>query len=379
MQKKLIAAAVAALASSAAMAQVTLYGVADAAYFGLNQERVPTGGAAGQLVEAKTSGVVGGLLSGSRLGVKVEDDIGGGMKGVVVYESAINIDSSSTAAGNSGMFGFTRQSYVGLTGGFGRVSLGRQYAPGYFAALASDGFAGAAISPQSALSAGASMMITPNSGARVDNSINYVSNSMGGVTLNVLYGMGETADTSNVTAAGTTSKSNQRVGIGAQGKFGPVTVDAVYETRENALATNGTQTQDEYLIGAAFNAGFATFGASYQVKELDGGAVTPAVTAGNDSELVSVSAVVPVGAGNIHVGYAMLTRDTAIESEVTALTVAYTHALSKKTTAYVGYSQAESNENATAITSATGLGGPLGAIVANGTNSVLAAGLRVVF
>jgi len=373
MQKKLIAAAVAALASTGAMAQVTLYGVADAAWFARSADV----GAGATSTEAKVSGIYNGILSGSRLGVKVEDDIGGGMKGVAVYESAVNIDANGTAAGSSGLFGITRQSYVGLTGGFGRVSLGRQYGAGYFAPGASDGFASAAIAPQSALSVAAGMNITSNSAARIDNSINYVSPALGPVTLNLLYSMGETADQTGFGAAGTTSKTNQRVVAGVQGKFGPVTVDAVYDTKENANAgTNGTTTQDEYFVGAAFNAGFAIFGATFQNKETD--PVAPATaTVGLSWDLWTASVIVPIGAGNIHLGYGELTNDTAIENKVTNLSIAYTHALSKKTTAYVGYSQAEGGDTGTASLT---LGGPLGTpLVANGTNSVLAAGMRVVF
>lgn len=116
----LTAAAAACSASGAAFAQsssVTLYGIADAGVsYQSHVQSVP--GQGGSLF-----GVTSGGLSGSRWGIRGVEDLGGGLKGIFVLESGFNIDTGTSAQGNR-LFG--RQSYVGLQGDFGAVTLGRQ-------------------------------------------------------------------------------------------------------------------------------------------------------------------------------------------------------------------------------------------------------------
>lgn len=77
MQKKLIALAIAGLASSAAFAQtnVQIYGIMDM-------------GVANVKADGRSSGwkIDNGLLSGSRVGFKGEEDLGGGLKALFTVE-----------------------------------------------------------------------------------------------------------------------------------------------------------------------------------------------------------------------------------------------------------------------------------------------------
>jgi hypothetical protein len=89
MQKKIIALAVAGLASGAALAQtnVTIYGIADAAYVYSSGDPGNTRGVAGSpgvgINGTNTfSGIQSGMLSGSRLGFKGEEALGNGLKAV---------------------------------------------------------------------------------------------------------------------------------------------------------------------------------------------------------------------------------------------------------------------------------------------------------
>jgi predicted porin len=85
MQKKIIALAIAGLASTAAFAQsnVTIYGVVDAAY-------VYTGVNGGNTLNTNeshsqdTSLIQSGQLDGSRIGLKGTEDLGNGLKAVFV-------------------------------------------------------------------------------------------------------------------------------------------------------------------------------------------------------------------------------------------------------------------------------------------------------
>src|SRR5574343_978134 len=111
MQKKIIALALAGLASTAAFAQsnVTIYGRMDLGAVYRDGNSGGVNGVAGQYEFAS------GVGSGSRIGFKGVEDLGNGLKAVFQSEFGIGIDQtkdSSSAASWS-----NRNSYVGLAGG----------------------------------------------------------------------------------------------------------------------------------------------------------------------------------------------------------------------------------------------------------------------
>lgn len=114
--KQVFALGVIAMASSFACAQtssVQLYGIVDAAVRHTNHE-----GTTGD--QSKTQ-MVGGGMSQSRWGINVTEDLGGGLKAIANLENRVNIDDGSVSTP------FFQQSWVGLQGGFGRLTMGRQY------------------------------------------------------------------------------------------------------------------------------------------------------------------------------------------------------------------------------------------------------------
>ena len=123
--KKLFALGAIALASGSAFAQaststssVQLYGIVDVAYRYTNNEGATGNGSLNQLV--------GGGMSQSRWGINVNEDLGNGLKALVNLENRFTADNGATAGGypNGSYF---QQSWVGLQGEFGRVTMGRQY------------------------------------------------------------------------------------------------------------------------------------------------------------------------------------------------------------------------------------------------------------
>jgi predicted porin len=128
MQKKLLALAVAgALVPAAAMAQssVEIYG-----RFNLGFDTWKATGSAGGAATDFESRVR--VVDGSsRLGFRINESLGGGLRAFGVMESGVNVDAGGTAGqggqtnASSGTFA-TRDSYVGLGGGWGDVRLGRQ-------------------------------------------------------------------------------------------------------------------------------------------------------------------------------------------------------------------------------------------------------------
>ncbi|GLW61088.1 hypothetical protein Hthe01_14370 [Hydrogenophilus thermoluteolus] len=313
MQKKLIALAVAGLVAAPAMAQsnVTIYGVADA-YFGFGSDD-----------NDDISAINSGGLAGSRIGFKGSEDLGNGLKAVFTLEQGYAIDTGK-ASPSVGDSVFSRQAWVGLQGSFGTVSLGRQYAPGYFVADYDALLSSSAISPQSTLSVLNGMTITPNSPARWDNSVKYTG-SFDAVNVQAIYSMG----TTEVAPSGVSD--DDKYGLSAAYANGPVNVGVIYH---NVGGTGTNPDQKEWLIGAGYDFGAAKVVGSYQ-KVSDSGNVRDL-----DAKLWNLGVIVPMGGGNIHVAYAQSDVDfpnMGENWEPSSYTLAYTYPFSKRTTAYAGY------------------------------------------
>lgn len=323
MQKKIIALAIAGLASTAAFAQtnVTIYGVADA-YAG-------SFSASGK---DRLNAINSGGLSGSRLGFRGTEDLGNGLKAVFEYELAFNLDNTGAvgnaindASAGNGING-TRQSFVGLSGGFGTVVAGRLQTPGYYVGKF-DALASAAISPQAILSGNLGATIAPSNAGRVNNTVAYMSPVMGGFSAVLAYGFGEesnkSTDAENVT------------GLGLNYAAGPVTVGYVFHRVGNIGANNVSNARfndrKEHMLGAAVDFKVVKLLASVQTMD------TTNVTNDKD-KMAQVGVVVPVGKGNVHAALGKTFRD-ASSSDAKSWTVAYTHGLSKRTTAYAGYNR----------------------------------------
>jgi predicted porin len=171
MQKKLIALAVAGLASGAAFAQtnVTVYGIVDAGYLysSGNQSKADGGGT------NTFSGLSSGISAGNRIGFKGSEALGNGLKAVFTLEYGLDIDTNQ-GIGTGGLN--ARQQFVGLASDkLGTVALGRQYAPGFNASARNSALDATDLAIQSNLSVLSGMSITPNSPARFDNSVTYTS------------------------------------------------------------------------------------------------------------------------------------------------------------------------------------------------------------
>ena len=168
-------------AAGAAQAQssVTLYGVIDA---GLGY--VSNANANGNHLY----GMINGNLSGSRWGLKGQEDLGGGLKAIFQLENGFDVGTGQL---NQGGREFGRQAFVGLTGdSWGTVTLGRQYDPSVdmVQGVTGDNYFG-------------SVMATPgdvdnyDNSLRVSNAVKYVSPNYAGFQFEGLYGFSNGAGT----------------------------------------------------------------------------------------------------------------------------------------------------------------------------------------
>ena len=354
MQKKIIALAVAGLASTAAFAQtnVQIYGIADAAYIYTNVNGGTTNNngnaTAGNGTEAHgrdTHSIQSGQLAGSRIGFKGTEDLGNGLKAVFVLEYSLDLDQNTgVGSGISGLF--ARQQFVGLSGKSGDVTLGRQYAPGYFTTTMDPTASSPALSSVDASQAFLGATIRTASAARWNNSVSFKSANYGGFSAHIVRGMGEVANEMERGAS---------TGIGADYVNGALAVKYVYHrattpTTANVSFVNGYQ--DEHYVGVSFDAKVVKLMGAVQTVDQGGiaNAQGPIANGGQGRAASGVAyqfgAVVPVGKGNIHASYAYADRSgantanlqlgNALRGDISSINVAYTHGLSKRTTLYTG-------------------------------------------
>jgi len=323
MKRTLVSLAVLA-ASGAAMAQssVTLYGRLDAS---VGQTSTETTGAV-TVVKLTQTVINSSSANTTYWGMKGSEDLGDGLKANFKLESGFAID---TGVGNTGIF--EREAHVGLAGGFGEVTLGRQYtslhsAHGNVDMLWDNNFSVAG--PVFGVGIAAQPI-------RTSNGIRYDSPNFGGVTGSVTVGLGEDK-TATTSAAG-------HVSFNLTYAAGPVMVTYAHEEDKLAQASAAVaQVTNKYdLIGGTYNFGVAKLNAEY-VKTKDGT---------RDDKDYQLGVIVPMGKFSLGVGYAKGTSTAVGVADLNAKGFALTgyYDLSKRTSLYAGYKATEVENTPAAI------------------------------
>ncbi len=286
MKKSLIALAALAATGAFAQSSVTLYGRAEAGvdlgyrsttsnsasgFAVLNGVVVPnsafnvgTGGAVSKPGFRVQDGQNQGLGS-SRFGFRGTEDLGGGLKANFVMEAGVNLDDGSS--GNGGGQFFSRSAWVGLSGGFGEVRLGR-FVQGSFGVHAN----GLALGAASGLyETGATVA---QAGVRTSNGIQYRSPDFGGISgIVALTAPESNASSSTVVSPTQTSTVNGggKTGVDLSLAYanGPIYVGIGYNKQDSSTTTNNglagplnviTNTagpRTDYTISASYNFGVA--------------------------------------------------------------------------------------------------------------------------
>ncbi len=208
MKKSLLALAALGAFAGAAQAQssVTLYGVIDA---GVNY--VSSVHAKPKAKGGRQFSLTSGVMQGSRWGVRGTENLGGGLKAIFNLENGFELNNGRLGQGGSE---FGRQAFVGLSGDFGTVTVGRQYDS------IADFVGGFAASSQwGAYAAHPSDLDNFNNGARINNSIKYTSPNNGGFTYSALYSLGGVAGE---------FQKNRTWSVGAGYANGPLAFGAAY-------------------------------------------------------------------------------------------------------------------------------------------------------
>jgi predicted porin len=351
-----------------------MYGNADVGY-GVHKTTSRDG-----TVYTKTAGVMDGSWAGSRLGFRGEEDLGGGLKASFTLEQGISPTSPEgfnqrvSTNGNqiSGSSTYTiannRQSFLGLTGGFGSVRVGYQYTNSYDVVA----FQGYSLSE---FQGGNFQNSTHANGSRA-NAITYIAPAMSGVTLKAQFGSGtgrgtneSTSDTNN----GFRTNNNAYTSLMAAYANGPINVAYAYSKADvqaaantaattnifggavavSAVANTATRSQVSHNLGASYNLGVATVSATFGQLNNGGSASTTTETKTTAQQF---SVKVPFGATDLLLSTgsvkAKLATATTNSTDSKGTMVGVSHALSKRTNIYA-YTGTEKND-AVATTSTAG-------------------------
>ena len=118
--KKTLVAFAALAAVTGAMADVTIFGIVDNSY---NIKTLTTAGP-GLTASSQKTTAVSGTYTGSELGFKGSEDLGGGLSANFQIHFAPSTDAAAAPTGY--------QSHVGLNGGFGSLKVGQFFSPMFF-------------------------------------------------------------------------------------------------------------------------------------------------------------------------------------------------------------------------------------------------------
>lgn len=406
-QRSLLAAAACALASSAqAQATVQIYGVIDAGVTSVSGLR---NGTVKQLVS--------GIMDGSRVGLRANEDLGGGWRALVTLEHRLEADTGLSvnrpASGSQlpdrvaraallglpaalqpvvdnvgGSLGATlgvnltnnfwdRQAFVGLVTPVGAVLAGRQYTPAYEVSASFD-----ALGTQSALAFGQVAAIPASIDIRVSNALQYRA-LVGGLTVSLMQNFAEGSASAGrllggmaiyrgagwsvggghntrKSELGATSLTSTVLGASAAAFGGEGFVQIVQVKDDNPSGLAGLQAQLTPVVGAA-----------------TAGLVQDAFVNGfrQDARAWHLGFKRGFGAHTVYVAYNRLDDRRAAKADTASYGLTYSYALSRRTDVNTSATRFDNRGLGQA---AAGGGGYLGGVTATaGRDSTsLALGLR---
>ena len=356
--------------ASQAQSSVTLYGVLDTYLQSYKTNVGPTTASPLTPIQSITlTKIDGGGMSGNRWGMRVSEDLGGGLSAIANLESGFAMD---TGASNQGGRLFGRRATVGLTGGFGTVTVGRNASP-YTDVVYNTSINGTVFDPAygntgapvSPIQAGALQGNSVNSlafmrqggftgatwigaGIWFDNSIKYISPNFSGFSGAFMYAAGEDKTTS--VAASKSVSANLQYANGPLRLIGGYQSEGFARTATTKPALENTFATVVYDFGVAK----ASFGAN-RAKYKD--VLAPAGLGGGNfaaQKEYSIAVDVPVGAAVLSAAYGRGKGDTLGSS--TGFGLQATYALSKRTNLYAGAVSTKTFDRLTSAISA----GPVG-------------------
>ena len=337
MQKKIIALAIAAAVSAPALADnanVTIYGKAF-----LNVESVKNN----KVAAPKKDNALRVMNNASRLGVKGSEDVGADLK--AIYQFEVEMDAS----GNTGAgLGKTRNSGVGMEGGFGKFIVGIWDTPfkvahnkielfdntTSFTSLSLIGQAGTTASSSTAT----------NYTTRQANMIQYWTPNFNGLQGAISY----SPDTAPQTTGATGTGDKSRLSFSGTYDLDAIYVSAAYESRPAAMtatagATSTANTTDSALrLVGRYNFGDAWLGATYETIKANTSA-----TANYSQKNLEFVGQYKFGASKVALSYAKAGSTSVANTGANQVTLRYGFDFSKRTEFFAAYASLKNNTSGT--------------------------------
>jgi len=273
MKKTLIAIASIAAMGAASAAGPTVYGLIDATVASTS------GGGAPSQTKVTNDG-----YSSSRFGVKGDMDLGGGLKGIYMYETGVPISTPGAITWGG------RGASAGVTGGFGTVTVGRMFTP-YAISLFNDAMEYDNLSAYWGVEA---QIGVHGDDVWQSHAISYASPSFNGLTVNAMVSPGGDA---------TAEKgASNYTGLGATYGLGALNLTAGWESNKVG-STEVTTTASN--VGFAYGFGVATVSAAFQ--KADNGS-------NQDSGWILSAAIPLSGKYALQAGYASKTTNATVNA-----------------------------------------------------------------
>lgn len=321
--------------TSAAFAQsssVTIYGIIDVGVSRMNGGQSTLTFSPVALIGEPSSWTVRSATS-SRLGFRGTEDLGGGLKANFQIEHRFRPNTGGIEPRDGALTNvfWNAQSWVGLSGGYGEVRLGRQFVPAFQVAIASDPWG------YDYNVGGASNFTRGGNGVTMAyNAVVYRSPKVGGFTADLMVAAGAGGAAAVNAPAGRVGRNE---GANVQYAEGPLWVGLAY----NNSRQEGTPTKNRFAtLGVAYDFGFVRPIASYSVGNNN--------VAGNpDTRTYLIGATAPLGQGrmrtvvgrydaavgqNFNAANPSLPRLTAGQ-DTTKFGLGYEYFLSKRTNVHV--------------------------------------------
>lgn len=335
MKKSLVAlAALTFVGVASAQSSVTLWGVVDADVAHFSQNGF-----------SKTM-LTGSGNTGSQLGFRGTEDLGGGMSANFWLESTL-VNNTGSGLGTGGSLAFNRRSTVSLAGNFGEIRLGHDYTPSFLNHYVFDPFynGGIATGTNITLTGGANGAAGENAATevRANNSIQYlwgfkpnaVAAIGSGVYAQLMYafaGNVSGAPALGEYAGGRLGYANGPANVAisyAQSKGTPYAVDAA----------QGYSTYKEFNLGGSYKFGLGQLMAHVGTNNSD--------VAGTKYTHWGLGATINAGPGYIPISYNAIKQNNATSDGASQVAVGYVYNLSKRTALYATVAHITNKNNGT--------------------------------
>ncbi|WP_166454917.1 porin [Duganella aquatilis] len=270
----------------------------------------------------RTAVVGSGGLTTSWWGIRGSEDLGDGTKGIFQVEQFFQPDTGGAGRSTADPAGFSRSGWVGLSGAYGQLTIGRHTSPYYVSMQMVNPFGSSVVfSPLVVQSYVAAFSNTVIGDTVWNNVIQYVAPTVGGLSTTVVYAPGEVAGNSSVNNAGIHLRY-------VQGKL-----SAVFSAQRVRTAAVAPSTgQNAELAGVAYDAGWAKLYASAQATDNKVTNIT--------SRTWQLGTSVPVTkSGSILASWARSTIDNpaAVVGDHNTAGLGYDYYFSRRTDVYVTY------------------------------------------